>query len=149
MQGSRRQSAYRGYVPVFIVLCLCFGTLLFNVFTFAALSAHPVVGKAFRQAVIEDSPVVASYVVTGEFARQIPGLDALGDGTAAAAAAPLADKITAFPAGAAAVFFGDPLSSAQGRMLWARRLQPYLVLVAAIMWWRRPRPVHLRQRLRA
>jgi hypothetical protein len=47
------------------------------------------------------------------------------------------------------VFFGEAQSAAHSRMLWAQRVLPFLAIIAVIIWARRQKPVHLRNRLRA
>jgi len=124
-------------------------TLLFNIFTYAALAAHPVVGKGFHDAIKDDSPVIALYVLAGEVLRQLPGLDSVGNGTAANAVSPIEERLRAVPAASGAIFFGESHSLAQSSMQRGSQAMPFLIVIAALLWWRRPRPVHLRPRLRA
>ncbi|HWS27497.1 MAG TPA: hypothetical protein VN259_13135 [Xanthomonadales bacterium] len=149
MQRLANQSPIGGYLPSVVAIALFLGTLAFNAFTYAALAAHAQIGSAFRTAIDNDSPVIEAYVMLGDLLRGVPGLANLGDATANAAAEPLVDRIKPFPRGASAVFFGSAQSAAHGRMLWTHRLLPFLLVLAGVLWWRRQKPVHMRQRLRA
>jgi hypothetical protein len=122
--------------------------LAYNAFTYSALGDTPVVGPAFRQAIRNDAPIVASYVAIGDMLRALGPLRTWGEATAAEAAAPLAEKVRAYPPGASAAFFGAPMSSAQSRMQRAQQTAPFLLLLAVVLWWRRPRAVHMLPRLR-
>lgn len=149
MLRGRGRSTYAGYLPSTAAIGLLIINLLHNCFTYAALAGHPEVGSAFSNAIRNDSPIVEAYIAAGSALRGLPGLSTLGDATAAAAAAPLAPRIKDFPQGADAMFFGESRSSAQSRMLWSRRLTPFLALVALVVWMRRQRPIHMKARLRA
>lgn len=149
MQRSGTNSRFAGYVPSIVAATLLLATLAFDAFTYAALAAHSEVGKAFRSAIESDSPLIQGHIALGNLLRGLPGLAGVGDDTANAAAAPLVERIRSFPPGASAVFFGSPQSTAQSRMLWTHRLLPYLLGLTLVLWWRRQKPVHLRQRLRA
>ncbi len=143
------QSLSRGYLPAIVAAVILLATLLFNAFSYAALASHAEIGGAFRLSIKHNSPLIESYVWLGDLLRGLPGLSGWGDATANAAAEPLVDRIKPHPRGAAAVFFGEPQSSEHGRMLWAQRMLPFFAIVAAILWLRRQKPVHMRQRLRA
>ncbi len=149
MLGRSGRSTFAGYVPSAAAICVLVVNVLHNCLTYAALADHPQIGSAFRNAIRNDSPIVETYILAGSALRGLPGLSTLGDATAAAAAAPLAPRIADFPQGAGAMFFGQSMSAAQGRMLWSRRLTPFLALIAGIAWLRRQRPVHMKERLRA
>lgn len=146
---SKGRSTYAGYVPSVLAIGALILNLLHNCFTFAALADHPEIGSAFRNAIKNDSPFIEIYIAGGSAMRGLPGLATLGDVTAASAAAPLEARIKDFPQGADAMFFGESKSSAQSRMLWSWKLTPFLVLIALVAWFRRQRPVHMKQRLRA
>ena len=92
-------------------------------------------------AVADDAPVIASYLLIGDFLRK--ALPSVGTETAYAAAEPLAERINAYPPAAVAVFFGEPQSSQQGRMQWQHRLMPVFLLLALLTWWRRPQNIHM------
>lgn len=143
------QSMARGYLPATLAGLVFLATLLFNAFTYSALAAHAEIGSAFRLSIEENSPFIEGYVWMGDLLRGLPGLSGWGDATANAAAEPLIDRIRPHPRGAAAVFFGEPQSSAHGRMLWAQRMLPWFAIIAAVLWARRQKPVHMRTRLRA
>jgi hypothetical protein len=143
------QSVARSYLPAAAAGLVFLATLLFNAFTYAALASHAEIGNAFRMAIQHNSPFIEGYVWLGDQLRGLPGLSAWGDSTANAAAEPLIDRIRPHPRGAAAVFFGESKSPAHGRMLWAQRMLPLFAIIAAILWARRQKPVHLRNRLRA
>ncbi|GEM_PF-1887934 len=143
------RSRFGGYIPAIIALLVLVATLLFNLFTYTALASHPGVGKGFRDAIKNDSPVIALYVWAGDVLRGLPGLDAVGDRTAADAAAPIEERMKAVPAASGAIFFGASQSFAQSSMQRANQAMPFLMVIAGVLWWRRPRPVHLRPRLRA
>lgn len=149
MREYKGQSILRGYVPVIIAIAVCVVNLLYNMVCFSALASEASIGGALRSGFNGDAPVVASYVLAGDLLRKIPGLETLGDGTARAVAGPLHEKIKSYPPAAVAVLFGEVQSPQQKRILWTHRMQPWLLLLAALLWWRRPRPVHLRERLRA
>lgn len=149
MQRSDKRSTLSGYLPSIVAIALFLGTLAFNAFTYAALASHAQIGTAFRSAIDNDSPIIQGYVALGDVLRRLPGMAGIGDATANAAAKPLVDRIKPFPPGASAVFFGQAQSAEHGRMLWTHRLQPFLLLLAGVLWWRRQKPVHMRQRLRA
>jgi hypothetical protein len=143
------QSVSRGYLPAVVAGVIVLATLLFNAFSYAALASHPEIGSAFRLSIKHNSPFIESYIWLGDLLRGLPGLSGWGDATANAAAEPLVDRIRPHPRGAAAVFFGAPQSPAHGRMLWAQRMLPFFAIIATILWLRRQKPVHMRQRLRA
>jgi hypothetical protein len=143
------QSRSRGYLLVTVSGVILLATLLFNAFSFAALASHAEIGSAFRLSIKHNSPFIESYVWLGDLLRGLPGLAGWGDSTANEAAEPLVDRIRQHPRGAAAVFFGEPQSAAHGRMLWAQRMLPFFVVITAVLWLRRQKPVHMRQRLRA
>ncbi len=149
MRASKGQSVSRGYLPAATAVIVCLGTLIYNMLTFSALASEPRIGTAIRNGFNGDALVAATYVLGGDVLRMIPGLQTLGDDTARAVATPLEEAIKGYPPAAVAVFFGNARSVAHSRMLWAHRLQPWLILIAALLWWRRPKPVHLRERLRA
>lgn len=148
MQASRGRSRFGGYLPSVLAIGALVVDLLFNFFTYAALAEHPEMGSAFRNAIKNDSPIVETYIAGGKLLRRIPGLSTIGDATAAAAAEPLLPRIKDFPQGADAVFFGEPQGAAHGRMLWSRQLMPFLLVLAIVLWSRRQKPVHLRERPR-
>lgn len=148
MQASKGQTVFRGYLPSLIALAVCLGTLLYNLFCFSALANEARIGGAMRTGFNGDAPIAAAYVLGGDLLRKIPGLTTLGDDTARAIADPLQESIRGFPSGAVAIFFGQAQTAEHKRLLWTHRLQPWLIVLAAFLWWRRPRPVHLRQRLR-
>lgn len=148
MQVKQGRSRFGGYLPSVLAIGALVVDLLFNCFTYAALAEHPEMGNAFRNAIKNDSPIVETYIAGGKLLRRIPGLSSIGDATAAAAAEPLLPRVKDFPQGADAVFFGDAQSAAHGRMLWSRQLMPFLLALAMLLWWRRQKPVHLRERLR-
>ena len=143
------RSRFSGYVPVIIAILVLVSTLLFNMFTYSALAAHPGVGKGFRDAIKDDSPVVALYILAGDVLRSLPGLDSIGEQTAIDAASPIEERLKAVPAASGAIFFGESHSLAQSSMQRGSQAMPFLIMIAALLWWRRPRPVHLRPRLRA
>lgn len=149
MRVNKGQSILHGYLPVITAIVVCVAVLLYNMFCFSALASAASVGDALRLAFNRDAPVVATYVLAGDVLRKIPGLQTLGDDTASAVAKPLQEKILGYRPAAGAVFFGEPQSPQHKRMLWTHRMQPWLLLLVAFLWWRRPRPVHLRERLRA
>lgn len=149
MQRSVTRSPLAGYVPSIIAFALVLWILAFNAFTYAALAAHAEIGKAFASAIENDSPVIEGYVALGKVLRRLPGMANVGNSTANAAAEPLVARIKPFPPGASAVFFGGVQSPAQGRMLWTHRLLPFALVLACVLWWRRQKPVHMRERLRA
>ena len=149
MLRTSGRSTFAGYVPSVVAIGLLIVNVLHNCFTYAALADHPEIGASFRNAIRNDSPMVEAYVAAGSALRGIPGLSAMGDVTAAAAAAPLVPRIKGFPQGAGAIFFGESKSTAQSRMLWSRRITLFLALIAAVAWMRRQRPVHMKERLRA
>lgn len=150
MQRSKPgQSRAGGYLPSAIAILLVLLILLFNAFSYAALASHAEIGQAFRLSIKHNSPFIETYVWLGDVLRGVPGLSTLGDGTAGEAAAPLVSRIQPHPRGAAAVFFGEPQSAAHSRMLWAQRALPFLAILAVIVWTRRQKPVHMRNRLRA
>lgn len=142
------QSRFGGYVPSILAITVFVLDILHNCFTYAALAEHPEMGGAFRNAIKNDSPIVETYIAGGELLRSLPGLGRLGDATAAAAAQPLLARVKDFPQGADAVFFGEPKSGAHARMLWSRRLMPFLLLLAIVLWFRRQKPVQTRRPLR-
>ena len=47
------------------------------------------------------------------------------------------------------LLFGDPQPGDHDRMRWTHRILPFLLLAVVFFAWRRQKPVHLRQRLRA
>lgn len=143
------QSVAGNYLPVSVAGLVVLATLLFNAFTYAALASHAEIGSAFRMAIKNNSPFIEGYVWLGDQLRDLPGLSTWGDSTANAAAEPLIDRIRPHPRGAAAVFFGESKSPAHGRMLWAQRMLPWFAIIAAILWARRQKSVHMRNRLRA
>lgn len=149
MRASKSHSVSRGYIPAATAIIVCLGTLIYNMVTFSALASEPRIGAAIRDGFNGDALVAATYVLGGDLLRRIPGLDSLGDETARAVATPLEETIKGYPPAAVSVFFDRARSAAHSRMLWAHRLQPWLILIAALLWWRRPKPVHLRERLRA
>jgi len=149
MRASKGQSVSRGYVPAVIAIIVCLGALVYNMVTFSALASESRIGGAIRDGFNGDAIVAATYVLGGDVLRKVPGLEALGDDTARSVADPLEEAIKGYPPAAVAVFFGRAQSAAHSRMLWAHRLQPWLILIAALLWWLRPKPVHLRERLRA
>lgn len=149
MQRSGIRSPFTGYIPSIVAIALTLAFLLFNAFTYAALAAHPEIGKAFRTAIDNDSPIIEGYVMLGDLLRKVPGMAHMGDATANAAAEPLVARIRPFPPGASAVFFGGAASPAHSRMLSSHRTLPFLVLLSCILWWRRQKRVHMRERLRA
>lgn len=149
MQRSNARSSLSGYVPSLVAIALFVSTLAFNAFTYAALAHHAEIGTAFRAAIDNDSPIIEGYVILGDVLRALPGMSSIGDVTAAAAAEPLVARIKPFPPGASAVFFGNAQSAAHGRMLWSHRMLPFMLALACILWWRRQKPVHMRNRLRA
>lgn len=149
MQRSANRSTLSGYLPSIVAIALFLGTLAFNAFTYAALASHAQIGTAFRSVIDNDSPIIEGYVFLGDLLRSLPGMAGIGDATANAAAKPLVDRIKPFPQGASAVFFGKAQSPEHGRMLWTHRLLPFLLVLAGVLWWRRQKPVHMRQRLRA
>lgn len=129
------------YAPVTLSALGMFYLIFVNSFTYSAFADHPQVGKAFRAAVADDAPVIASYLLIGDFLRK--ALPSVGTETAYAAAEPLAERINAYPPAAVAVFFGEPQSSQQGRMQWQHRLMPVFLLLALLTWWRRPQNIHM------
>ena len=143
------QSRAGGYLPSVIATLAFIGTFLFNAFSFAALASHAEIGRAFRNAIENDSPFIEGYVWVGDRLRLVPGLSGWGDTTANAAAEPLVARIKPFPPGASAVFFGDIESGAQSRMRWGHRLLPFLAVIGVIAWSRRQKPVHMVKRYRA
>lgn len=149
MQRTASQSRLGRNLPTAIAVMLFLATLLFNAFTYAAFAARADVGPPFRRAIADDAPIILIYVRLGDALRGLPGLETLGDATAAGAAEPLAARIAEFPPGASAVFFGDPQPGDHDRMRWTHRILPFLLLAVVFFAWRRQKPVHLRQRLRA
>ena len=149
MRASKGQSISRGYISAVIAIIVCLGTLAYNLVTFSALASEPRIGSAIRNGFNGDALMAATYALGGDLLRKIPGLETLGDDTARSVADPLEESIKAYPPSAVAVFFDRAQSTAHNRMLWAHRLQPWLILIAALLWWRRQKPVHLRERLRA
>lgn len=118
-------------------------TLVNNCIQFSALAADPVIGKAFDVAVSDDAPVVSAYIGLGNLLRGMGPMAEWGKRNAAEIAAPLADKIKDFPPGAAAVVFGNPQSPAHSKLLWGHKLAPWLLLAVGLLWWRRPRQIHM------
>jgi len=150
MQRSKPgQSIAGGYLPSVIAVLIMVGTLLFNAFTYAALASHAEIGQSFRQSIRHNSPFIESFVWLGDLLRSVPGLSEFGDATANAAAEPLVERIRPHPRSASSVFFGEPQSAAHSRMLWGQRMLPFLIVIAAILWARRQKPVHMRNKLRA
>jgi hypothetical protein len=143
------QSRAAGYLPAAVAGLLLLVNLLFNAFSYAALASHAEIGQAFRLSIKHNAPFIEAYVWLGDILRGIPGLSGIGDGTASAAAEPLIARIRPHPRGAEAVFFGEAKSPAHSRMLWGQRLLPFLVVITIILWVRRQKPVHMRNRLRA
>lgn len=138
---------YGGYVPVALSGTVLLLSLLYNLFVFSALASHPQIGSALRNAIRNDAPVVSIYVLVGDVLRAGP-LATLGDASAADIAAPLAEKIRSYPPGAVATLFGQPQSAPQSQLQWSHQLFPYLLLLTGILWWRRPKPVHMMPRRR-
>lgn len=143
------QSVVRGYVPSVIAGLVLAANLLFNAFTYSALASHKEIGNSFRLSIEQNSPFIEFYVWLGDILRGLPGMSGIGDATANAAAEPLIARIRPHPRGAAAVFFGESQSAAHGRMLWAQKALPFVLVIAVIVWARRQKPVHMRARLRA
>lgn len=138
---------YSGYVPVTLSGTVLLASLLYNLFVFSALASHPQIGTALRNAIRNDAPIVSIYVLVGDLVRVGP-LATLGDASAAEIAAPIAEKIRSYPPGAVATLFGSPQSASQSQLQWSHQLLPFLLLLTAILWWRRPKPVHMMPRRR-
>lgn len=143
---DRTKSTVRGMLPLVLASAALFVVLVVNCIGFASLAAHPAIGKAFRDAAGLDAPIVSAYILLGKPLRHLPLLGPMGVSMANEIAEPLRERISGSPAAAVAVVFGQAESQAHHTLLWCHRLAPWLLLLVAILWWRRPRAVHFVRR---
>lgn len=141
-------SRFGAYLPAGLSITALLLCVIYNAIVFSALASHPVVGSALRGAIRNDAPLVSAYVFIGDGIRALGPLSALGNESAERIAQPISEKIRGFPPGSVAILFGRPMSAQQSQLQWTHQLMPFLLLIAGILWWRRPRQVHMMPRRR-
>lgn len=145
---SASTSRFSAYLPAGLAIAAALICALYNALVFSALASHPAIGTALRNAIRNDAPVVSVYVFVGDGLRALGPLSTLGSESAERIAEPISDKVRSYPPGSVAILFGRPMSAQQSQLQWAHQLMPFLSLIAGILWWRRPRQVHMMPRRR-
>lgn len=125
----------------FVALALAVLTFLATVWAGAA--ALPSIGPALQKSARAEAPLTTAYMLIGRVLRGADFLRDYGDDYASDAFAPLAEHITSSPELAMELAYDD-LRSARQRTLVGMHWVPWIALaIAGLLYWRRPRAVHL------
>lgn len=141
-------SRFGAYLPAGLGIAAVLACVLYNAFLFSALASHPAIGSALRHAIRNDAPVVSIYVLIGDGLRTLGPISTVGNESAERIAAPISENVRSYPPGSVAILFGRPMSAQQSQLQWTHQLMPFLMLIAGVLWWRRPRQVHMMPRRR-
>lgn len=125
------------------VLVLLMG---YNMLVHSALADHEELGAAIRESARLHAPVTALYILGGDQLRKLPALRAIASKPAAEIAEGIASAVRSYPPGAMDALFGAAQTSAQGRLKWTHNGAYLMLLVFALLYWRRPQSVHFMHR---
>ncbi|HQW63905.1 MAG TPA: hypothetical protein PLI00_02495 [Pseudomonadota bacterium] len=136
-----------GRLHLFVLIAAVL-SLLTNAIAWAGLGQDPGVGAIVRESARRESPLVVSYLLLGDGLRAVPGVAGVSTELALAGYGPALDRLHAEPAAAMDVLalggFG-PVNAILRINTWAT---PVLLVLWGILYWLRPRNVHLARRKR-
>ena len=136
-----------GRLQLFVLVAAVL-SLLTNAIAWAGLGQDPGVGAIVRESARRESPLVVSYLLLGDGLRAVPGVAGVSTELALAGYGPALDRLHAEPAAAMDVLalggFG-PVNAILRINTWAT---PVLLVLWGILYWLRPRNVHLARRKR-
>lgn len=118
----------------------------YNMLVHSALADHEEIGPAIRESARLHAPITALYILGGDQLRKVPALRAVAAGPAGQIADGIASAVRSYPPGAMDVLFATPQSRAQRHLHWTHDGAYIVLLVFALLYWRRPRSVHLMRR---
>ncbi len=131
----------RLYLIAFGLFLPCFA---YDLVTWGAMRSLPVVGPSIANAALREAPIATTYLWLGQpLDDAVPPLRKLGAEELSFAFAEGWSELRNDPTAAMDLVLGSSWSAAHGRFKFLYRAAPALLLLAAILWWFRPKPIRL------
>lgn len=140
MQG-RMQMLFRLAFAVASVVLL--GLVSYNMLCHSQLADHDEIGAAMRESARLHAPVAALYILGGDQLRKIDALEGLARADALEIAEGITKAVRSYPPGAINALFDSARTPAQRRLQRSHHGAYLMLLILAVLYWRRPRDISL------
>jgi hypothetical protein len=115
----------------------------YNMLCHSQLADRQEIGAALRESARLHAPVTALYILGGDQLRRIDALKGVARSDAEEIAAGITKAVRSYPPGAIHALFDAPQTPAQRRLQRSHYGAYLMLLILAVLYWRRPREVSL------
>ncbi|WP_440221653.1 hypothetical protein ACQQ2N_11125 [Dokdonella sp. MW10] len=119
----------------------------FDLVLWGGVPSIPDAGEKIRRSANAEAPVAATYILLGSWVdNTVPSLGRWGTETMTEALGPLLPRIAEEPAVAMDLILNTSQGRLHGWVKTAYWAAPVLLVITALLWWRRPKKISLMRR---